>query len=152
MDATAQWWVPAGHPRHTRAHHDGEAVGGSLPHGLTRVRSFTNHNMFSHVFPCFFCIFHDLHVITCVLFMFKRKRSFTQFGWRKTSAIEKALQAKCFLQAKSCWVASALSRKFGACTGKLHASNLRIWLAKKTFNLKKFYLFAMVSLSPFFAT
>ena len=45
LDVTAHGWVPARHPRYTRAHHDGEAVSDSRAHGATRVRNVTIHNM-----------------------------------------------------------------------------------------------------------
>ena len=41
LNVTAHGWVPAEQPLYTRAHHGGEAVGGSLAHGVTRVRDST---------------------------------------------------------------------------------------------------------------
>ena len=35
----------AEHPLHKRAHHGGEAVGGSQAHGVTRARGVTIHKM-----------------------------------------------------------------------------------------------------------
>ena len=45
---TAHLWVPERHPRFTRANSDGEAVGGSQAHGVTRVCGLTIHHTYSN--------------------------------------------------------------------------------------------------------